>query len=274
MVDVCIAAALGDTQVNAENVTYAINYISAISQNKNISIITWSQSGLITQWAFKCWPSTRKVVSDFIPISPDFHGTVSAYALCPGFRKLPCDPAIIQQEYSSKFVQTLREGGGDSAYVPTTTLYSIYDEIVQPTSGTDASAYLKSSGFAQASNNEVQSLCPGRPAGGFYTHEGVLYNPISFALIRDALTHDGPGDSSRIDLATLCDLVAADGLSLNDVLATEGLIPLAVVNGCIVRAEDFRGTGTQKLCTIGDVYAVEQGEAIGGEAAQLPSATT
>lgn len=127
---------LDDAQTNAEYVAYAINYISGISNDKNVSVISWSQGGLDTQWALKYWPSTRSKVSNFIPISPDFKGTKMVYALCPSFPAIPCPPSVLQQEYNSTYIKTLRDGGGDSAYVPTTSIYSGFDEIVEPQSGT------------------------------------------------------------------------------------------------------------------------------------------
>lgn len=218
---------LNDAQVNAEYVAYAINYISGISSNKNVSVIAWSQGNLDTQWAFKYWPSTRSVVSDFISISPDFHGTLLAYIVCPGFPSVLCVPSVIQQDYHSNFVNTLRANGGDSAYVPTTTIYSATDEIVQPQEGADASAIIKDARGVGVSNSQVQLVCNAKPAGLFYTHEGVLYNPLAYALAVDALTHPGPGQVSRIDLNTVCNEIVTPGLSLADVLATEGNIPVA-----------------------------------------------
>lgn len=218
---------LADAQVNAEYIAYAINYISGISSGKHVAVIAWSQGNIDTQWAFKYWPSTRSVVTDFISISPDFHGTSLAYLVCPGFPSLLCVPGVIQQDYHSKFIATLRSDGGDSAYVPTTTIYSATDEIVQPQSGSSASAILKDARHVGVSNNEVQTVCHARPAGLFYTHEGVLYNPLAHALAVDALTHSGPGKLSRLNLAEVCGEVVAPGLSLADVLATEGTIPVA-----------------------------------------------
>jgi hypothetical protein len=221
-------ASLADAQVNAEYVAYTINYISAVSSSP-VAVISWSQGGLDAQWALKYWPSTRAAVTDFIPISPDFHGTVVAYLVCPGFPDLTCTPSVVQQEYTSKFVATLRADGGDSAYVPTTTLYSSFDEIVEPMTGTGASAYLHDARNVGVTNAWIQDLCPGQPAGGVYTHEGMLYNPLSWALAVDAITHDGPADVSRIDRQAVCAQLLPPELDLFDLLGTEGLLLIAVV---------------------------------------------
>lgn len=227
-------ALLGDAQLTAEYIAYAINYISAISNNnKNIAVTSWSQGGLDAQWVFKYWPSTRAVVKDFLPVSPDFRGTVFANALCLSPNSavnVLCDPSIIQQEATSQYITKLRSGGGDSAYVPTTTFYSgFFDEIVEPQQGTGASAFINDARNVGVSNNEVQKVCAGQPGGSFYGHAGVLFHPLTYALIVDALTHDGPGSLSRIDVKSVCSNYAAPGLDLDDVIATSGLIPVAGV---------------------------------------------
>lgn len=231
-------AMLADAQINAEYVAYAINYISAVSRSvtnpKKIAVISWSQGGLDTQWVLKYWPSTRNIVQDFLPVSPDFHGTVFANLLClsasSDIGALPCDPSVIQQQRTSNYVQQLRKNGGDKTFVPTTTFYSgLFDEIVEPQQGVLASAYLPA-GLAPASNNEVQVICAGQPGGSFYGHAGVLYNPLTYALIVDALKNPGTtGQVSRINRQKVCADYAAPGLDLDDVLATSGLIPVAGV---------------------------------------------
>jgi hypothetical protein len=230
-------AMLGDAQVNSEYIAYAINYISTVSKSNsnNLAVISWSQGGLDTQWAFKYWPSTRKVVKDFLPVSPDFKGTILANALCltPDSNLMLnplCPPSVIQQEATSGYVNRLRSGGGDSAYVPTTTVYSgFFDEIVEPQQGTIASAYINDARGVGVSNNEVQKVCAGGLAGTFYGHAGVLFNPLTYALIVDALKNDGPGRTSRINVASVCSTYATSGLDLDDVIATSGLIPIAGV---------------------------------------------
>lgn len=222
-------ASLNDAQANSEYVAYAINYISAISSDSNVAVISWSQGGLDTQWALKYWPSTRDVLEDFIPMSPDFHGTVERSFVCPSLDPLICTPSIQQQAWETDFVRTLRADGGDSAYVPTTSVYSTTDEIVQPMSGDKASAILYDTRDMGVTNNHLQTICPGKPAGGVYLHEGVLYNPLAWALAVDALNHDGPGDVSRIDVDTVCEQFLAPQLQLDDMIGTEGLLLVALV---------------------------------------------
>jgi hypothetical protein len=89
-------AQLNDIQVNAEYIAYAINYISSISGHTNVSLLSWSAGSVGTAWAFTYWPSTRSIVSNDIVISADYHGTILAYFLCPGFPQLPCAPSVIQ----------------------------------------------------------------------------------------------------------------------------------------------------------------------------------
>lgn len=229
-------ASLGDIQVNSEYVAYAINYISGISQNKNVSVISWSQGGVNTQWAFTFFPSTRAVVTDFIPIAPDFHGTILANAAClsvggAGALQAPyCAPAFQQQEYDSALIAAFRAKGGDTAYVPTTTLYSgFFDEIVEPQQGTGASGFLQGPSTL-VTNNEFQTVCPaGSPGASFFGHATSLYNPLGYALVVDALTHDGPGLASRVDLTTACSTYSAPGLTITDNLETAALIPVALV---------------------------------------------
>ncbi|KAF2032842.1 alpha/beta-hydrolase [Setomelanomma holmii] len=231
-------AMLADAQTNAEYIAYAINYISSVSKTnknaQNIAVISWSQGGLDTQWVLKYWPSTQKVAKDFLPVSPDFKGTTLANALClssdSNLGLNPCPPSVIQQEATSDYVGRLRDNGGDSAYVPTTTFYSgFFDEIVEPQQGTIASAYLNDARGVGVSNNEVQTVCAGQLGGSFYGHAGVLFNPLTYALIVDALKNDGPGSLSRIDVKSVCSTYAAPGLDLDDVIATSALIPIAAV---------------------------------------------
>ncbi|SCV52063.1 related to lipase B precursor [Fusarium fujikuroi] len=216
---------LDDAQINAEYAAYALNYIASLSK-RSVAIIGWSQGNINTQWAFKYWPSTRKVTADHVAISADYKGTILAnFVDVSGITNAP---SVVQQEAGSNFIKTLRADGGDSGYVPTTSLYSSFlDEIVQPQEGTGASAYLLDERSVSVTNAEVQKVCAGKPGGSFYTHESMLINPLSFALAKDALIHDGPGKISRLDLGAICASSLAPGLGLEDLLITENSIVIA-----------------------------------------------
>jgi hypothetical protein len=195
-----------------------------------VSVIAWSQGNLDNQWALKYWPSTRARTSNLISISPDFHGTAEAYLLCPpGLLIVGCDPSVAQQEYKSKFVATLRANGGDSAYVPTTSIHSTTDEVVEPQQGIAASAFINDARGVGVSNSEIQTVCAGQPAGGIVTHEGAIANSLTFALAVDALTHSGPGSVTRLNLADVCSRYLAPGLDLNDFLLTESKYSSGIV---------------------------------------------
>lgn len=225
-------ALLGDIQIHAEYVANALQYIYwATKYQSKPAIITWSQGSLNAQWAFKYWPSISNIATDHIAISPDYHGTTLAYLLCAGFKTgsdIACTPSVLQQTYSSNFVTQLRKGDGDSAYVPTTTVYSAFDEIVEPQDGTAAGGFLKDARVVGVSNTFLQGAYAGQPAGGMHTHEGVLYNPVAYALVLGSLSHSGPGLLSRVQSS--CGDVVAKELSLGDVLVTESVIPQAVLN--------------------------------------------
>ncbi|KAF2156119.1 alpha/beta-hydrolase [Myriangium duriaei CBS 260.36] len=219
---------LDDAQKNAEYAAYALNYIASVT-GRNTTIVTWSQGNIDVQWAVKYWPSTRKTTSDHVGISADYKGTAFADFICPD-GLASCNPSVYQQQYlgDSKFITALRANGGDSGYVPTTSIYSgLYDEIVEPQQGTGASAYLNDARSIGVTNNEAQTVCAGQVAGSFYTHEGMLFNPLSLALLKDAMANDGPGRPERLDLKSVCSTYLAPGLNLGDFLGTENALLIA-----------------------------------------------
>ncbi|TEA11289.1 Lipase B [Colletotrichum sidae] len=222
-------ASLGDAQMNSEYVAYAMNYVQSYTGRK-AAVVAWSQGNLNVQWALKYWPSTREAVTDLVAMSPDFHGTKEALAVCDtAARVIGCTPSVYQQEYKSMFIEKLRAQGGNNAYVPTTSIYSATDQIVQPQSGPMASAILGDGNGVPVSNIEIQKACPGTVAGGEVTHEGMLYNAMAFALLRDAVMNDGPGRVERINKKVCLD-PAAGNLDGARIKATEAVLASAAVN--------------------------------------------
>jgi hypothetical protein len=159
---------LSHAQTSAQYVSYVLQYLCATT-GKNPAIVTWSQGSSDAQWAFKYWPSLPAIVTDHIAISPDYHGTILVYIPCPGFNTgnaIACTPSVLQQNYDSAFVSKLRLNGGDSAYVPTTTVRSLFDEIVEPQDGTAASSYLNDARIVGVSNTFPQGACLGQLGHG------------------------------------------------------------------------------------------------------------
>jgi len=157
-----------DAVKNAEYVAYAINYVSTTC-NRKIAVVAWSQGNLSVQWSLKYWPSTRNSVGNFISLSADFHGTSSAWLMAFTDGVL-CAPAVRQQRRNSNFIATLLSNGGDSAHVPTTSIYSRTDEVFQPQFGKWASALMHDARQVGATNCEVQVVACKKPAGLVYTH--------------------------------------------------------------------------------------------------------
>lgn len=235
------AAMLNDVQSNAEFIAYAISYVKALmGDGRELNVIGWSQGNLATQWVFTYWPSTAPKVRQLISISPDFHGTVLANGLCLNAGNLtndikeglPCPPSVLQQEYNSNLIATLRAADGGDAYVPTTSFWSsIFDEIVQPQIGLSASARIGDARKKGVTNVEVQTVCGVSPGGGFYGHASLLSHPLVAAMTLDALRNGGPASLERIkaDIRDICKNIVAPGLDLADGVKTAGAIVLAGV---------------------------------------------
>lgn len=101
---------------------------------------------------------------------------------------------------------------------------------MKPQNGTSASGFFLDEKNIGVSNSQVQVICQNQPAGGSYAHEGVLYNPLTFALAMDAFANDGPGQVSRLDLPTVCGAALAPGLTAADKNATDATIQEAAAN--------------------------------------------
>ncbi|WDK20542.1 hypothetical protein CGRA01v4_11829 [Colletotrichum graminicola] len=216
-------ASLNDAQENSEYVAYSMNYIQTWTGRKP-AVVAWGQGNLNVQWALKYWPSTRDAVTDLVALSPNFRGTTEAFYGCNIILPIiGAAPSVYQQTYDSAFVRTLRADGGDSAYVPTTSIFSATDEIIQPQSGPNASAVLNDAQGVDVSNIEVQNACPNTPSGRTIPHKGILYNSLAFALLKDALENEGPGKLERID-KKVCGDHSAGQLNAVEINATEAIL--------------------------------------------------
>jgi hypothetical protein len=118
-----------------------------------------------------------------------------------------------------------------------------------------ASGFFLDAAGAGASNSQVQAICPNQPAGGNITHEGMLYNPLSFALAMDALANPGPGQVARLNLQTVCGAAVTPGLTAADKQTTDATITIAAGN---ILAYSTTGKAVTKEPAIAS-YAIKNG---------------
>jgi triacylglycerol lipase len=177
--------ALGDIQISAEYVVYAIERIHALTHRK-LTVITHSQGGMEGRWALRWWSRARADTSDLIDLASPNHGIYAADACAQSGN---CWPAVWQMASGSHFLHALNsvsESPGSPAY---TQVYSQTDELVEP------STTAPLSGGANTANVAIQSICPGRVVH----HAGLLSDPVGWELVLDAMTHRGPANPGRID---------------------------------------------------------------------------
>lgn len=180
---------MDDIQTAAEYVVYAIRQVSAQADRK-VDVVGHSQGGMIGRWALKYWPDTRADVDDLVGLAPSNHGTLLANAVCvPG-----CAPAFWQQRAGSAFMTALNSGPETWAGIDYTSVYTALDEVVTPNLDDNGSSSLHT-GAGRISNVGLQEVCPLRVADHLTT--GTT-DAVAYALVVDALTHDGPAEPARI----------------------------------------------------------------------------
>jgi len=175
---------LGDIQITSEYVVYAIRTIAHAVDGK-IDVVGLSQGALQPRWAIRWWPDIRNLVDDYVSMAGTNHGALFADAACV----TSCLPSLWQQVQRSKFLAALNASDETPGNVSYTSVYSLTDEVIQPSEPTAAAA------ITGASNIAVQDVCPGRYVG----HVQSMADAVYYGAVIDALKHAGPADASRID---------------------------------------------------------------------------
>ncbi|BGP34990.1 hypothetical protein JCM10296v2_006814 [Rhodotorula toruloides] len=96
---------LGDIQTTSEYVAFAIQQLAAQSQTGKVGIVSHSQGGLNVQWALDFWLSYRSLVSAFVALAGDFHGTGEGppAGLVLDATTGGCDPSYSKARQTSDF---------------------------------------------------------------------------------------------------------------------------------------------------------------------------
>ena len=185
--------AMGDIQASAEYVVYALRRMSS-QAGRRVSVIGFSQGGMIGRWALKWWPDTRGMVDDLIGLAPSNHGTLSAEAVC----STSCPAAYWQQRADSKFTAALNAGPETFAGIDYTVAFTHNDEVVTPNADEATGSSALRTGEGRRRNVAIQDICPLDSADHLTLGSS---DPVGWALAYDALTHDGPADPARVDAA-------------------------------------------------------------------------
>jgi len=185
---------LGDAQVSAEYVALGILSLAKKSTTGKVSIIGDSQGGgLHPQWALLWFPSIRPFVSAYIALAPDFHGTLIT-AACPAQTILlgGCQQSYWQQWAYSNYIRA-QNIEGYKELVPTTSIYTLSDELVIPDSGPFFSSRLENAAVIALQDPDI--------CGPLKVTDHFLFilDPAVFGLAYNALLHGGHADSKSFD---------------------------------------------------------------------------
>ena len=183
---------LGDIQTAGEYLVHAIRTMHALA-GRRIAVMGHSQGGMSMRWALRFWPDTRAMVDDVIGMAGSNHGTTALKQCVVG--RTTCPPAVWQQGRDARFILALNSGAETFAGISYTEVFTHTDEVVQPNSTDAMSSSALHTGAGQITNVSTQDVCPLDP----YEHLTVgTIDPVTYALVMDALGYAGPADPTRI----------------------------------------------------------------------------
>jgi triacylglycerol lipase len=200
--DVCTVQmpeyAFVDVQVSVEYVVYAIREVARRSHQR-ISVVGVSQGGVEPRMALKWWPDIHNLMASYVGMATPNHGATFG-ASCV----YNCVPAVWQQRQNSNLLDALNSGtetpyNGTVAY---TSVYSLTDDIIQPAAPAPTAA------LQGGTNIAVQDICPGRYVG----HIQSIWDAAYYAVVIDALSHNGPAVAARVD-RSFCNQMAMPGVN-------------------------------------------------------------
>ena len=187
--------AMEDMQISAEYVVYAIRTMYE-QAGRPIAILGGSQGGTLPRWALRFWPDVRPMVEDHIGLAPPNHGALGPLVFCTP----DCAPALWQLRYGSNFMRALNSGQETFEGISYTAIYTHQDQIVTPAFDDTGSSSLHGGG-GDVANVALQDVCALHVAEHA---KAITYDAVAYALVIDALTHDGPADPARIN-PRVCD---------------------------------------------------------------------
>ena len=189
---------MGDMQVSAEYIAYAVNEMYARTGRK-VDMVGHSQGGLMPRWAIKWWPSVQAHLDDFVLLASPNQGV--GLAESADQTPFPAAEVFYQFDGGSKFMTALNAGDETPGTVDYSSIYSLYDELVQPVTPVPTAGLDWQREGANVRNLAVQDVCPGR----LVDHLTIgTTDMLSIELVLDALSNPGPVDPARLTVSPLC----------------------------------------------------------------------
>jgi triacylglycerol esterase/lipase EstA (alpha/beta hydrolase family) len=196
---------LGDIQVAGEYLVYGIRTMHRLA-GRRVAVLGHSQGGMSMRWALRFWPDTRAMVDDIIGMAPDNHGTTAGGGCQEGTTN--CVPANWQQAADSKFIAALNSRTETFRGISYTNVFTHTDEEVQPSDTAATASASLHTGAGAITNVATQDLCP----ADVYEHNLMgTVDPVTYALVMDALSHRGPAVPSRVP-SSVCTQVYQPGI--------------------------------------------------------------
>ncbi|MEU1864063.1 esterase/lipase family protein [Streptomyces gardneri] len=179
---------MGDIQVASEYVVHAVDRIYAATGRK-VDVIGHSQGNMELRWAAKWWPHVQAEIDDMILLANPGRGVTGGNLFCV----LSCAPALHQFSMGSNFLAALNRDDQTPGAISYTSVYSRTDEAIIP---------FTSAPMTGAKNIALQDVCFGRVV----THFGLVYDSVTYLLVKDALSHSGTADPGRLPFGKCLDV--------------------------------------------------------------------
>lgn len=217
-----------DIQETSERVVFAVRRLYDLT-GERVAVVGYSQGGLNIRWALAFWPDLRGMVSDVVGLAPANFGTDAAAAFCSAGA---CPAAIWQMVPGSNLLRALTAAGEVFPGPDWTVIYSETDDVVVPPAERSP---LPAVAGVRLRNIAVQERCP----ESTLLHIQFPADGAVFALVLDALLHDGPADPARVTEAVCGTFVPGVTAELAAAKAEElgGLAFQRIAGGTMLPAE-------------------------------------
>ncbi len=194
--------ATGPVAPTAEWVVAAIRQLSV--RGGRVDVVSHGEGAVVVRWATRWWPDAAALVDDHVSLAGPVTGSTSTRTRCGSGG---CAPGVAATAAGSRTLAALNRPRPLAPPVDATAITSDSDEVVQPPS---SGRYPEEEEGANAAS--IQELCPGRVVD----HNGLLFDPVSRAIVLDALVRPGGGAPGAV--RTACDAPAEPGPGLQALL--------------------------------------------------------